>query len=82
MPVVIPHEIPQPNYTRPYNGGGILQTPMVNQFGIPVTQLQFPNLALQKMIQPQYNPSTEILQPDGPVNVAYYHNANGHVTAA
>ena len=29
-PVVIPHEIPQPNYTRPYNGGGILRTPTVN----------------------------------------------------
>ena len=78
-PVVIPHENPQPNYTRPYNGGGILQTPMVNQFGVQATQFQLPNLAAQNMIQLPYNPSTEILQPDGPVNVAYYYNANGQL---
>ena len=76
-PVVIPHEISQPDYTRPYNGGGILQTPTVSQFGMPVAQLHFPNLAAQNMTQPQYNPSTEILHPSGPVNVAYYYNANG-----
>ena len=78
-PMVIPHEIPQPNYSRPYNGGGILLTPMVNQFGVPATQFQLPNLAAQNMRQPPYNPSTEILQPDGPVNIAYYHNANGQL---
>ena len=78
-PVVIPHEIPQPNYTQPYNGGGILQTPMVNQFGVLATQFQLPSLAAQNMIQPPHNPSTEILQHDGPVNVAYYYNANGQL---
>ena len=78
-PVVIPHEIPQPNYTRPCNGGGILRTPTVNQFGVPAHQFQLPNLAAQNMIQPPYNPSTEILQPDGPVYVAYYYNANGQL---
>ena len=52
MPVVIPHEIPQPNFTRPYNGGGILQTPIVNQFVVPATQFQLPILAAQNMIQP------------------------------
>ena len=31
------------------------------------------------MIQPPYNQSTEILQRDGPVNVAYYFNANGQL---
>ena len=75
-PVVIPHEIPQPNYTRQYNEGGILQTPMVNQFVVPVTQFQLPSLAAQNMLQPPYNTSTEILRP---VNVAFYCNANGQL---
>ena len=52
---------------------------MVNQFGVPATQFQLPNLAAQNMIQPPYNPSTEIFQPNGPVNVAYYYNANGQL---
>ena len=77
--MVIPHEIPQLNYTRPYNGGGILQTPMVNQYGVPATHFQLPKSAAQNVIQPSYNPSTEILHPDGQVNVAYYYNANGQL---
>ena len=32
-----------------------------------------------KMMQLAYNPSTELLQHDGPVNVAYYYIANGQL---
>ena len=78
-PVVIPHEIPQPSYTRPYNGGGILQIPMINQFNVPATQFQLPNSATQNIMQLPYSPNTEILQSDGLINVAYYYNANGQL---
>ena len=57
----------------------ILQTPMINQYNAPATQFQLPKLATQNMIQHPYNPSTEILQPGGPVNVAYYYNASGQL---
>ena len=59
--------------------GGILQTPMINQYNLPATQFQLPNLATQKMMQLAYNPNTELLQQDWPVNVAYYYIANGQL---
>ena len=45
-------------------------------YNVPATQFQLSNLAPQNIMQLPYNPNTEILQSDGPVNVAYYYNAN------
>ena len=48
-PLVIPHEIPQPNDAHPYNGRGILQTPMIGQYKVPpATQFHLPNEATQR----------------------------------
>ena len=73
--MVIPQEIPQPNFARMYNGGGILQTPVMNQYNMPAVQFQLPNPATLDIAQIPFNLNTETLQPNGPGNVAYYYNA-------
>ena len=75
-PLVIPHEIPQPNYAHPYNGRGTLQTPMMNQYSVPGVKLNLPNLVTQGMGQYPYDINAGILQPNELPNVAYYCNAN------
>ena len=75
-PLVIRHEIPQPNYAHPYNGRGILQTPMIDQYNVPATRFHLPNLATQNIVQYPYNTNAEILQSNEPLNVAYYYNGN------
>ena len=79
-PLVIPHEIPQPNYAHPFNGRGILQTPMIGQYNVPpVTKFHLPNEATQNVVQYPYNTNAEILQSNEPSNVAYFYNANGQL---
>ena len=76
-PVVIPQEIPQPNYARMYNGERILQTPVINQYNMPAAQFQLPNPATLDIAQIPYNLNAETLLPNGPGTVAYYYNAEG-----
>ena len=50
-PLVTPHQIPQPKYAHPYNGRGILQTPMIDHYNVPGAQSGVSNLVTQSMSQ-------------------------------
>ena len=78
-PLVIPQEVPPLNYAHPYNGRGILQTPMIDHHNIPGAQVNLPNLATQGVGQYPYDINAVIPPPNEFSKSAYYYNANGQL---